>query len=565
MKGPFKSLSARLLLFNILILFLPLGSLLVLDTYENQLLASQENSMIQQGRILSSALSGLGTEAAGENAAPPLTTEAERILENLKARVDSRLRVVDRTGRLLADSARLNPPAETEAPATDRYAAETREAGRPGRANESVLYRAAVYPLNLIKKIFFPPPANYSSAEYYSGSALLLGPEIQAALAGRYGAATRISTGERASVTLYSAIPIEGTSGETSGAVLVSRSSYGILLNLYRLRLDIINIFLFSIAISLALSLGLSLSITVPIKKLKNEAERVLDRSGHFMEHFRGLGRKDEIGDLSRSLLGLSRKLEKRIAFIDTFISDLLHELKNPLAAIRGQTELAVAAPEKAAKLLEGIWQEEGRMERLLARLGELSRIDNVLDREATGLVDLAAFLPAFAAGRFPDDAGGRRIRYEAPAETGPALVRVNADRLVQALNNPLDNALSFSPPAGIIRLALHRVQSGTGAARRTEWRITIDDQGPGVRPGSEERCFERFYSERDEAEKENHSGLGLAIVRAIASGYGGSCALENRRENGVIAGCRFTLSLPGAFACGGRTASRSAVSLHIY
>jgi two-component system sensor histidine kinase ChvG len=554
MINPLRSLSTRLLLFNILILFLPLGSLLLLDTYENQLLAFQENSMIQQGRILSAALAGLGAE--GQSAETPaedmLAAGAARILENLKARVDSRLRVVDRRGRLLADSSRLNPREDAEAARTAAYADETR--GQRSSANESLLYRVAVYPLNFVKKLFFPPQAGYSSAEYYSGSAVLMGPEILAALEGRYGAATRISTGEQASVTLYSAIPIEGNEpGEISGAVLVSRSSYGILLNLYRLRLDIIKIFLISIAISLALSLGLSLTITAPIKKLKHEAERVLDKSGHFQEHFRGQRRADEIGDLSRSLGGLSQKLEKRIAFIDAFISDLLHELKNPMAAIRGQTELAIAAPEKEAKLLEGIRQEEVRMERLLARLGELSRIDNTLEGEETGLVDLAELLPAFAESR----SGGDRIVYDAPgesgpaesglAESGPAMVRANTDRLIQALRNPLDNAVSFSPPGGTIRLGLRRAQTPC-----REWRITIDDEGPGVREGSGERCFERFYSERPEPEKENHSGLGLAIVRAIATGYGGSCGLENRyNEAGSVTGCRFTLVLPAAAEAG--------------
>jgi two-component system sensor histidine kinase ChvG len=99
-----RSISFRLLLFNILLLFFPLGSLLYLDTYENQMLSSQENSMIQQGRIFSSALAGRD-----------LAAESRRILENLKLRVDSRIRVVDAEGRLLADSAALLPPGDAAA------------------------------------------------------------------------------------------------------------------------------------------------------------------------------------------------------------------------------------------------------------------------------------------------------------------------------------------------------------------------------------------------------------------------------------------------------------------
>jgi two-component system sensor histidine kinase ChvG len=560
-----RSISFRLLLFNILLLFLPLGSLLYLDTYENQMLNAQENSMIQQGRLLSSALAG-----------KDIAAESRRILENLRLRVDSRIRVVDAGGRLLADSATIaaleydgENPEETQnssAPAASAPGGEAEQIRGEG-VNEKLLYRIAVYPVNLLKKMFLPPQANYSGAEYYSGTQILMGPEIKAALEGRYGAATRISSGGQISVNLYSAIPIPGKNpGEIAGAVLVSRSSYGILLNLYRLRLDIIKIFFVSLAFSLVLSLGLSFSITLPIKKLKAEAERVLDKSGHFKEHFRGLKRKDEIGDLSRSLSGLSEKLEKRMTFIDTFTSDLLHELKNPLAAIRGQAELALASPVKEKRLLEGIQQEENRMERFLSRLRELSRIDNTLEREETETVDLRRFLPLFLETWSRRDSSGDppgiQIIFDPPLEPGPAPVRINSDRLFQAITNPLENAVSYSPPGGTITVALRRICSETGPASPGEWEITIDDEGPGIREESGDRYFKRFYSERAQGEKENHSGLGLAIVRAIAAGYGGRCSLVNRSSlpvnptetvaappgqgAGKTQGCRFTLVLPG-------------------
>jgi two-component system sensor histidine kinase ChvG len=516
-----KSLSFRLLLFNILLLFLPLGSLLYLDTYENQLLASQENSMIQQGRLLASSLGGF--EGTGE-----LSAEARRILNNLSGRVDSRIRVVDAEGRLLADSATISGVSEAAAAGPGEDGSDDKDDKSP---NASMLYRAAVYPINALKRLFRPPPASYEGAEFYSGRQILLGPEILSALEGRYGAATRFSSGGQVSVNLYSAIPVFSGSAVT-GAVLVSRSTYGILLNLYRLRLDIIRIFLISLGVSLVLSLALSLTITRPIKKLKTEAEQVLDKAGHFSGHFRGLRRRDEIGDLSRSLFGLSLKLEKRIGFIDAFTSDLLHELKNPLASIRGQVELALGSPQKEEKLLRAIGQEENRMERFLARLRELSRIDNSLEGEETAEVDLAGFIPLLLerygpAAEFRNKAGER------------AALRINPDRLTQALTNPLDNALSFSPPGGKITVTLEEAAPPFRL-------ITIDDQGPGIREESGGRYFDRFYSERPEQDKEGHSGLGLAIARAVAEGYGGSCSLANIKDSaGRVSGCRFSIRLP--------------------
>jgi two-component system sensor histidine kinase ChvG len=502
--------------------------------------------------------------AAADDSSRALAAEAARIQENLRGRVDSRIRVVDTEGNLLADSARVQygGPGEEDSPqAEDRGGSGGGGADGGAGPNSSFLYRAVVGPVNLAKRIFFPPQANFSGGEFYSGKQVLLGPEILAALEGRYGAATRYSSGGQVSVNLYSAIPIPGGPGEIIGAVLVSRSSYGILLNLYRIRLDIIRIFFMSLLVSLLLSLGLSFTITVPLRKLKDEAETVLDSRGRFAGHFRGLRRRDEIGDLSRSLSQLSQKLERRIGHIDAFTSDLLHELKNPLAAIRGRTELALSSPVKEEALLEGIMREEGRMERFLARLRELSRIDNTLEREETETVDLGVFLPLFletwpqggaARSRGPEPAVG--LAFDPPPGAEPALVRINTDRLIEAIANPLENACSFSPPGGTVRLGLRKdgegegpQRPGTGGNGGPWWTVTIDDEGPGI-PGEGDRYFERFYSERPPEDREAHSGLGLAIVKAIAEGYGGRCSLANRRgADGGVRGCRFTLSLPAA------------------
>ncbi len=529
-----KGLSARLLIFNLLLLFLPLASLLYVDTYEKQLLAAQEASLIQQGRIFSSALSG-----------SDLGADAQRILERLGGRVDARIRVVNRDGRLLADSA----AGKTAAP--DTGAGACRDDSRRGEtAKDQLLYRLAVYPLNLFRRLFFPPAPAYDTGEYYSGKTVLLGPEVLAALAGRYGAATRLSTGGQRSVNLYSAIPIPGaTPEEIRGVVLVSRSTYNILLNLYVFRLDIIRIFVFSLVVSLVLSLVLSLTITMPIRRLQQEAERVLDPAGRFGGHFTGLKRRDEIGSLSRALSGLSAKLEKRIGFIDRFIADLLHELKNPLTAIRGAVEMAVDSPGKEARLLAGIGAEERRMERLLFRLRELSQIDNLLEREGADVLDLGQAIPLILA-RYPDrsDSGAAVGFHDHVGQ--PALVRVNPDRLVQALTNPVDNALSFSPAGSPVDVHL---EAGSPKGKPI-FRIRIEDSGPGVRAASLSKVFDRFYSDRGESGEQVHSGLGLAIVRSIAAGYGGSCALENRESGG----CRFILELPG-WAGAGKPAGFSA------
>jgi two-component system sensor histidine kinase ChvG len=117
--------------------------------------------------------------------------------------------------------------------------------------------------------------------------------------------------------------------------------------------------------------------------------------------------------------------------------------------------------------------------------------------------------------------------------------VRGVETRLVQVMRNLISNAVSFSPPDGVIRL---------GAAREDGVvRITVSDSGPGIPPGKLEAVFDRFYSERPAAEKfGTHSGLGLSISRQIVEMHGGTIAAANLQEpDGAVAGACFTVRLP--------------------
>ena len=511
MKLRLRKISVKLMAFNILLLSLPMASLLYLDTYEKQLLKSQESSMIQQARMLSAALTGSGN----------VERDAQRIIANLKSRVDSRIRVVNTEGMLLADSS-VSPVADPVLKAGSRSYNQSSVS-----AEDTLLYRLSVYPLNKISDLILPPSPDLEGGEYYSGKSVLDGREIQAALEGRYGAATRISSGGQRSINLYSAIPVYESADESiiTGVVLVSRSTYQILSYLYELRLDIIRIFLIFLAVSIALSFGLAMSLTVPVVRLKNEAGNILDESGNFRSHFTGFKRGDEIGELSRSLTGLSRDLENKMEFIDKFTSDMLHELKNPLSAIKGAAEMALHSGGDRTELLNGLLEEEKRMERLLAELREISSLENRFENEKKEIVNLAEVLPVFLSRysdvSFNDHTGGE------------SLLHINVDRLCQAVGNPVDNAISFSPAGSRVLVSLFEEEG--------EIRIVIEDNGPGLAGGTESLVFERFYSDRSDEEQVDHSGLGLAIVKSIAGYYGGSCSIENRSGGG----CRFSLCFP--------------------
>jgi len=528
-----KGLTGRLLIFNLLLAVFPVGAMLFLGTYERQLLESQERAMVQQGRLLASALVG-----------HDLADEAESILGRLGARTDARLRVVDQDGRLLADSAAPAESEEPEEPDGDETApSPSRETGEPDEGSasypeESVIYRIGALPARTVRYVTGftrPPVPTRGEAEFYVGKAVLDGPEIQAALNGRYGAATRISSGQR-SVTLYSAIPILRDK-DVIGAVLVSRSTFAILTDLYRLRLDIMQIFLISVGAAVLLSILLARTVTVPVGRLRDQAESLLDERGKLTASFKPLSARDEVADLSRALHRLSSRLQERTDHLEDFMADLVHEMKNPVAGILSAAELADGtAGEETRRFLAVIEREGRRIQRLLDDLRELISVDVRLDQGEGDRADVDRVLRTIVEGYPWRAKRGVTVVYSGCPDA--AEIDVDPDRLAQAVINLVDNAVSFSPDEGTVDVDLEC--SGEKPARGTV-RISVADRGPGIPPEAEGRVFERWYTDRPESEATTHTGLGLAIVRGIAEGYGGRVSAEARDGGGAV----FVLEFP--------------------
>jgi two-component system, OmpR family, sensor histidine kinase ChvG len=524
LRWPVSGLSLRLLAFNVLLVFLPVAGFLYLDVYERELLAQQERAMVQQGRLVAAAL-------AGRPAIPK--EEAAALLARLDRRIEARLRVLDRSGDLLADSSRTGPAAPP-APASGpgKY---SREIPDP-TARDSVLYRLGASLYRLWQRLVSPPSPAREVDTFYRSGAPLFGPEVKAALAGRYGAATRPTSGQR-SVTLYSAIPVRDPAGEVTGAVLVSQSTLRLRGALVDVRLGVFRVFLVSVLAAVVLSLVVATTIARPLRRLADEARALVDRRGRLLGSFRSSTREDEIGDLARALEELTRRLAAHLRFIESFAADVSHEFKNPLAGIRGATELLseVEDPADRARFLALVEREVARMERLLAGVRDITGIDAHLPAEPAPSVDLGALLAEVVESfRLRSGEGGPRLALTTAGE--PAVVRASPERLAQLVGNVLDNALSFSPPGGTVTIDLAR--EGTFA------RLRVADQGPGIPEAHRERIFDRFFSWRPAGGKDEHSGLGLAIARAIAEGYGGSIAAVAASAS-PGGGARFEIRLP--------------------
>ncbi len=503
-------IGVRLLAFNVLLVFLPAAGVLFLGTYEQHLLEAQERTMVQEGRLLAAALAS----APGFDA-----PTARAILVQLGQRHTARLRVLDRRGKLLADSARLGPRAEPEEPTTSA-------AGPTPR--RSLLYRIGALPFRLLRRMGPPPARRGAGAD--GGPGGLGGPEVRAALAGRYGAATRVLPG--GTVVLYSAIPIR-RQGRVAGVVLVSRSTDRIRQTLYAVRLGVFKVFLASLAVALILTVLTTTTIVRPLARLRRRAGELLDRRGRLHARFEPSPRLDEIGDLERALAELSHRLEEHLAFTESFAADLAHELRNPLAAVRSAAERAAREedPGERRRLLERIAGDASRIQRLLADARELTRIDARLDEEEREPVDLGELVANVAEGfRLRPAMGAERIVVHRPTP-GPVVLAA-PHRLAEVLENLLDNALGLSPPRHPVEVSVR------GDGDRAV--VQVADRGPGIPEEHLERIFTRFFSYRPQ-ESDTHSGLGLATVKAIVEGYGGTITAANRENGGAV----FTVTLP--------------------
>jgi len=508
-------LLVRLFAFNLLLVFVPILGVLYLGTYETQLLRWQERSMVQQGRLVAAALAG--TE-------PPTVEDAELLLTNLRQRTESRIRILDADALLLADTSRLGPQRDPAA-VTDTSSDER-------EVRERWLYRFGALLVGTYQRFFSRPNPALDLAEFYPSDQKFSGDEVLDALAGRYGAATRVSRGGQRSVNLYSAIPIE-FEGQVHGAVLVSQSTFRILASLYEIRLNLFKVFLASVSAAILLSVILAATIVRPVNRLRSQAATLLDRHGRLQGEFSGSSRRDEIGDLARALEELSARLHHHLESVESFATDLSHELKNPLASIRNASTLLAQAEsaEDKERFLHLVERDVARMQHLVTQVKDVSAIEAQAEAEEWESVRLDEVLDQLIEGvrlRTPPE-----IQLDWSRPTEHATVLATPERLVQVFENLLDNAISFSPTPGVVSITLV-----PGASRHV---VTIVDEGPGVPAGDLSRIFDRFFSVRPESGKHQHTGLGLAIVKAIVGSYGGAVAVANR----VPTGARFVVQLP--------------------
>lgn len=249
--------------------------------------------------------------------------------------------------------------------------------------------------------------------------------------------------------------------------------------------------------------------------------------------------RAAEIAALAQAFEEMRDALEGR-QHVERYTQVLAHEVKAPLAAIRGAAELLDENMPEAqrAKFLANIRAESARIQQIIERLLELSSLEarKQLTRvESLDAATLAEEAAAVMRGAFA--AAGVELRVVADGR-GARKMRGERVLLREALVNLLQNALDFSPRGSEVVLraagASQHVSGASGAGERVEF--SVEDRGPGVPDYALGRVFERFYSLPRPGTERKSTGLGLALVREIAHLHGGEATLENRDGGGARA-----------------------------
>jgi two-component system sensor histidine kinase ChvG len=292
-----------------------------------------------------------------------------------------------------------------------------------------------------------------------------------------------------------------------------------------------------TLIVSILLSRFLARTIALPLRKLAHAAHRV--RLGRDREVAVPVlpKRRDEIGLLARALSDMTQSLRHRIDATDAFAADVTHELKNPLASLRSAVDTLerVEDPALRRRMLDVVREDVCRLDRLIVDIAEASRLDAELSRARFERVDLGDLIEKMLP-VWEERSDGRAALAFARPRAGTAIVSGDESRLRRLIDNLVDNALSFSPPSGLVEIR--------AAAVGDEVLLSIQDEGPGVPADAREAIFHRFHSLRPEEDFGRHSGLGLAIARAIVEGHGGSIEVEDRADG--ASGARFVVRLPG-------------------
>jgi dedicated sortase system histidine kinase len=363
--------------------------------------------------------------------------------------------------------------------------------------------------------------------------------EVRQAAAGK--PATLWRQGEaRGSVVLAAAVPIE-RDGQVRGVLLLEQASRAVPLLANRALLGLLLTSFGVLLVAGAILLIFATRLSLRLGRLRDAAERAQLNDGRLDGPFPMTGADDEIGDLARSFERLFDVVGGYTDYLRTLASKLSHELNTPLAIVKSSLDnlehalqAEHAMPPDAQPYLLRARDGVARLGALVRAMSEASRMERAIAAAEPEDVDLVEVVRGCTEAYRPL-AGTRQLESVLPQ--GPLYLHCAPELIAQALDKLFDNALSFTPDGGWLRLSLRAL--GDGA------QIELANQGQPLPAAMQGRLFDSLVSLRDKATPGDapHLGLGLYVVRLVAERHGGVAMARNLEDGSGVA---FTLQLHG-------------------
>jgi two-component system sensor histidine kinase CreC len=356
--------------------------------------------------------------------------------------------------------------------------------------------------------------------------------DVGHALKGEYGSRWELDKPHQR-VNIYSTLPVF-VEGKIVGAVSVSKSTNRIRNFITRSLENLLLPGLIALVLATVMAYALSAYITRIIWALASQAERIAaGESNVRLETWT----RSELGTLARAVGRMREKLEGK-AYVEEMATNLSHELKTPLATIRGSAELlegpASDDPIARARFLANIQTEVVRLDRIVTELLKLSRIEAQPATGEAAVIDAAVSAREIAEvyrARAAD--GGIVFRVEIADE--PLPLRIAELQLKQLLTNLLDNAWQFTATGRQVQLIARRQDDSI--------EFQVGDEGSGIEPELLPKIFDRFFTTENPRTGNRGTGLGLAIAKSIASKSGGTISVSSEMGRGST----FTVMFPSA------------------
>ncbi|MEO9969734.1 MAG: stimulus-sensing domain-containing protein [Hyphomonadaceae bacterium] len=516
--GMFGSRIARLILAsNLAGLAILIAGAMVLNEMRAGLVVSKKQDLVGQAQIFTNLLGEGATIGQPE---PALDIDLARMtIRSLDLPATVRARVALRDGEVIADSVFLSDRVDVSALPPLREPSAVQRWGTSLSSASENLFSA------------FVPNRGGDAVRTQTYEE-----EFANALVGVEAASQRFS--DRGQRVISVSVPIQRVSAVVGILTLEASDVEEIVRAERRALIPFVGV---AMLVALVTSVLLTLGIARPLRRLAVAADRVRTGRSERLDLPQITKRKDEIGQLAQSVDAMTDTLLDRITANEQFAADVAHELKNPLTSIRSAVETAEMVkddPAATEKLRQVIAKDVQRLDRLITDISNASRLEAEITRSPNALLDIARFVSGIVQTYGDQEGASVSVAFSDQTMGGGLLVRGRDGPLGQVIRNLIDNARSFSPENGEVRVVLHQVAIGP----QTTARLTVDDDGPGIPEDKLEKIFDRFYTDRPAgAAFGNNSGLGLSIVKQIIDTHRGTVKALTRDEGGA----RFIVDLP--------------------